>query len=186
MTTRSWTLVLTWGLLWLASCGPSKRTPVEDLAGHEPLSSFTLHSLAGTRDGDRLQARAIFSDSSSILTVELHFAIGSPTTLESGGWRWARGGQLLSGAVGSRSVTFLGGQDGEPSIGGTFDLLGPDSIARYRVNIPVTQLKTHWTSSVEPGQLNQFRALTRARLPPALRRESRATAERFREPPHIR
>jgi hypothetical protein len=114
------------------------------LASHEYLSSFTLHSLAGTRDGDRLHAQAIFSDSSSILTVELHFAIGSPTTLESGVWRWSRSGQLLSGAVASRSVTFLGGQDGPPSIGGTFDLLGADGVARYRVNIPVTQLKTGW------------------------------------------
>jgi hypothetical protein len=108
------------------------------------LSSFTLHSLAGTRDGDRLHAQALFSDSSSILTVEMHFAVGSPTTLESGGWRWSRGGQLQSGSVSSRAVTFLGGQDGPPSIGGTFDLLGPDGVTRYRVNIPVTQLKTRW------------------------------------------
>ena len=144
MTTQSFTLVLISGSLLLAGCGESKRMAVQDLASHEYLSSFTLHSLAGTRDGDRLHAQAIFSDSSSILTVELHFAIGSPTTLESGVWRWSRSGQLLSGAVNSRSVTFLGGQDGPPSIGGTFDLLGSDGVARYRVNIPVTQLKTRW------------------------------------------
>jgi len=118
---------------------------VQDLTNHEFLSAFTLHSVAGTRDGERLRAQAIFSDSSSILTVELHFAIGSPTTLESGVWRWSRGGQLLSGPVASRSITFLGGQDGPPSIGGTFDLLGPNGDARFRVNIPVTELKTRWT-----------------------------------------
>jgi hypothetical protein len=117
---------------------------VQDLSHHESLSAFTLHSVAGTRDGDRLRAQAIFSDSSSILTVELHFAIGSPTTLESGVWHWSRGGQLLSGSVASRSVTFLGGQDGPPSIGGTFDLLGQNGDARYRVKIPVTELKTRW------------------------------------------
>jgi hypothetical protein len=117
---------------------------VQDLTTHEYLASVTLHSVAGTRDGDRLHAQALFSDSSSILTVELHFAVGSPTTLESGAWRWSRGGQLQTGPVSSRSVTFLGGQDGPPSIGGTFDLLGPDGAARYRVNIPVTQLKTGW------------------------------------------
>jgi hypothetical protein len=144
LTTQSFTLVLISGSLLLAGCGESKRMAVQDLASHEYLSSFTLQSVAGTRDGDRLHAQAIFSDSSSILTVELHFAIGSPTTLESGVWRWSRSGQLLSGAVASRSVTFLGGQDGPPSIGGTFDLLGADGVARYRVNIPVTQLKTRW------------------------------------------
>lgn len=125
---------------------------VEDLGTGESLSSFTLHSVAGTRDGDRLHAQAIFSDSSSILSVELHFAIGSPTTLESGKWHWPRGGQLLSGAVVAKSVTFLGGQDGPASIGGTFDLLGADGAARYRVKIPVTQLKTGWKALNSPGR----------------------------------
>lgn len=120
---------------------------VQDLTSHEDLSAFTLHSIAGTRDGERLHAQAIFSDSSSILTVEMHFAVGSPTTLESGVWRWSRDGQMLSGRVASRSVTFLGGQDGPPSIGGTFDLLGADGVARYRVNIPVTPLKTRWKAT---------------------------------------
>jgi hypothetical protein len=144
LTTRPFSLVLTLGVVLVAGCGESKRKAVQDLASHEDLSSFTLHSVAGTRDGDRLRAQAIFSDSSSILTVELHFAIGSPTTLESGAWRWSRAGLILSGAAASRSITFLGGQDGPPSIGGTFDLLGPDGVARYRVSIPVTQLKTRW------------------------------------------
>ena len=106
-----------------------------------------MHSIAGTRDGDRLQTQAIFSDSSSILTVELRFAVGSPTTLESGTWKWPRRGQLLSGKVSSRSVTFLGGQDGPPSIGGTFDLLGPDGGARFRVIVPLTQLKINFSQA---------------------------------------
>ena len=38
----------------------------------------------------------------------------------------------------------LGGQDGPPSIGGTYDLLGQDGTALYRVNIPVTALPEHW------------------------------------------
>jgi hypothetical protein len=130
----------------LTGCTESKREVVQDLAGHEDLALFTLHSLAGQRDGDRLYARAIFSDSSSILAVEMQFAIGSPTKLQSGGWRWMRSGKLLSGIVASRSVTFLGGQDGPPSIGGTFDLIGADGVARYRIHIPNTQLKTRLSS----------------------------------------
>ena len=86
----------------------------------------------------------MFSDSSSILTVEMHFAIGSPTVLKSGAWRWSSNGQQLGGAVAGRSVTFLGGQDGPPSIGGTFDLLDANGVALYRVSIPVTELKTGW------------------------------------------
>jgi hypothetical protein len=114
------------------------------LVQHENLSLFTLQSLRGTRDGDRLRTQAVFSDSSSILTVEMRFAIGSPTTLESGAWKWARNNQMLSGSVAARSVTFLGGQDGPPSIGGTFDLLSTDGVVRYRVTIRVTELKVRF------------------------------------------
>jgi hypothetical protein len=50
----------------------------------------------------------------------------------------------LTGTVAARSITFLGGQDGPPSIGGSFDLLDPEGVARYRINIPISQLKTGW------------------------------------------
>ena len=129
-------------LLLLGACGGPKRPAVEDLSTHENLSMFKLGSLRGTRDGDRLEAQAMFTDSSTMLTIDLHFAIGAPnTTLESGAWRWTRNGQLMTGRVLARSVTFLGGQSGPPSIGGTFDLIGPDGAARFRVTIPVTELK---------------------------------------------
>ena len=89
--------------------------------------------------------QAIISDSSSILTVQMRFAVGSPTKLESGTWRWSRNGRDLNGPVSARSVTFLGGQDGPPSIGGAFDLVAdaPGS-AMYRLNIPLTELRERW------------------------------------------
>ena len=125
--------------LVLAACAHSTRRPLEDLSGHEDLSRFTLQSVHGVRDGDHLAAQVLISDSSSILTLNLHFAIGSPTTLQSGDWRWSRPGRLLNGTVSARSVTFLGGQDGPPSIGGTFDLTGADG-SMYRVTVPLTVL----------------------------------------------
>jgi len=129
---------LTWCLL-LIGCAHSERRPLQDLSGGEDLSRFTIQSVRGVRDGDRLAAQVLISDSSSILTLDLHFAIGSPTTLESGDWRWSRPGRLLNGTASARSVTFLGGQDGPPSIGGTFDLRVADS-AMYRVDLPLTVL----------------------------------------------
>jgi hypothetical protein len=127
--------------LALAGCGGSTRPAVQDLSGRENLSLFALQAIHGMRDGDRLQTVATFSDSSSILTVEMRFAIGAPTRLESGRWRWSRTNQLREGTATARSVTFLGGQDGPPSIGGTFDLLGSDGAATYRITIPLTELK---------------------------------------------
>lgn len=129
-------------LLLLAACGGAKHPALEDLSGREDLSFFKLGPISGTRDGDRLDARAIFTDSSSILTVDLRFVIGSPATLERGAWRWARQNIQSNGTVAARSVSFLGGQDGPPSIGGRFDLLGPDGAPRYRITIPLTELKT--------------------------------------------
>jgi hypothetical protein len=123
----------------LAGCGRSNVPLLQDLSKHEDLSRFTLQSVRGVRDGDRLAAQVLISDSSSILTLDLHFAIGSPTTLQSGDWRWSRPGRLLNGTISARSVTFLGGQDGPPSIGGTFDLAGASG-ALYRVTIPLTVL----------------------------------------------
>lgn len=137
---RGW-LVLCIALL-LSACHTARHPLLEDLSGREDVSFYKLHSLTGTRDGDRLAAQAVLSDSSSILTLDLQFAVGSPTTLSSGSWRWARNNQVRNGDVRPRSVTFLGGQDGPPSIGGSFDLM-EQGAAKYRVTLPVTELKRH-------------------------------------------
>lgn len=126
-------------LLILSACA-ARRPVVEDVSGKQDLSLFKVQSLRGVRDGDRISAQALISDSSSILTMDMHFAVGSPTTLQSGTWQWTRNGEMSNGQVSARSVTFLGGQDGPPSVGGSFDLLGPEGTARYRVNVPVTEL----------------------------------------------
>jgi len=76
-----------------------------------------------------------------MLTIDMLFAIGSPTRLESGKWEWTRTGARSTGDLSARSVTFLGGQDGPPSIGGSFDLLDSARTPVYRVSIPVMELK---------------------------------------------
>ena len=126
-------------LLLLCACSRADRRPLQDLSGHEDLSRFTVQTVRGVRDGDRLAAQVLISDSSSIMTLDLHFAIGSPTALQSGNWRWSRPGRFLNGTVSARSVTFLGGQDGPPSIGGTFDLSAVDG-SIFRVTLPLTVL----------------------------------------------
>ena len=128
-------------MVGLAACGKPKRAVMEDLNTHEELSVFKVGFVQGTRDGDHLSVLAVITDSSSIVTMEMNFGVGSPTVLQKGVWKWNRSSMPNSGLITGRSVTFLGGQDGPPSIGGTFDLLDQDGGARYRVRIPVTELK---------------------------------------------
>jgi len=137
-------IALICALTYAAACGGRKVAPVEDLSGKEDLSRFALFSLGGTRDGDRLDAQAAFSDSSSMLLLEMRFTVGVPTSLKSGTWRWTRNNNTEEGTVVSKSVTFLGGQSGAPSLGGTFELLDAGGGARYRVNIPVTELRSSY------------------------------------------
>jgi len=128
-------------IVLLASCAKPPKSPVEDLSQRENLSSFTLRQLRGTRNGDRLDAEAKFGDGSSTLTVDMRFAIGAPTKLKSGRWQRTSDSLHTSGSVAERSVMFLGGQDGPPSIGGKFDLLDPTGAAEYRITIPTTELR---------------------------------------------
>jgi hypothetical protein len=126
----------------IAACNKLPKQPIEDLTGHENLAPYVLQQVRGTRDGDRLDADASFANGSSTLTVKLRFDIGSPTKLNSGRWQWSRDGRLVSGPVAERSVMFLGGQDGPPSIGGSYDLLDSNGVAQYRITIPTTELET--------------------------------------------
>jgi hypothetical protein len=129
-----------WVILFGACTRPTKPL-VEDLSGRANLSSFILRQLRGTRDGDRLDVETTFGDGSSTLTVEMHFAIGVPTKLRSGRWEFTSASSRTTGSVAERSVTFLGGQDGPPSIGGRFDLLNATGAGEYRITIPTTELK---------------------------------------------
>lgn len=124
-------------LILLANCGGPPAKPVEDLSGGQDVSRFALTSLKGNRDGDRLDVRAVYGDGSRQLTVDLHFLVTPPTRLESGTWSGLAG----EGGALERSVTFLGGQSGPPSIGGRFDLAGPDARTLYRITIPLQPLK---------------------------------------------
>jgi hypothetical protein len=130
-------------LLSCAACSKPPK-PIVDLSGSENLSAYTLTMVRGHRDGDLLTAQAGFSDGPSALLVDLRFKIDTSAQLQSGRWRWVSAGHIQkSGSVAARSVMFLGGQNGSPSIGGTYDLLDANGVAAYRIAIPTTQLESH-------------------------------------------
>jgi len=132
------------GIMVLHSCSRQTAKPVEDLGGGQEVSRFTLTSLKGTRNADRLDVKAIYSDGSGHITVDLHFRVTPPTRLESGTWN----GLAAEGNVRERASTFLGGQSGPPSIGGRFDLLAPGGQPLYRVTIPLQPLTNRLTNRI--------------------------------------
>jgi hypothetical protein len=121
----------------LAACGPGPTAPVERVGGAQDVSAFALRSLEGGRDGERLEVQAVYGDGTGTLLVRLRFDVTPPARLTSGTWS----GLASEGRVRQRSMTFLGGQSGAPSIGGRFDLSGPDDRTLYRISIPLQELK---------------------------------------------
>jgi hypothetical protein len=114
-----------------------------DLSGRENLSAYSLTIVRGHRDGDLLTAQAGFSDGASSVLVDLRFTIDTSAQLQSGRWRLVREGHIKKiGSVAARSIMFLGGQNGPPSIGGTYDLLDASGVAAYRIAIPTTELES--------------------------------------------
>ena len=124
-------------LFVLTSCSRPPVQPVIDLSGRQDVSRLAITSLKGTRDGDRLDVQVVYGDGSRQLRADLRFKVTPPTRLESGTWSGLAG----EGSVQQRSVMFLGGQSGPPSLGGRFDLLGTDHRPLYRVTIPLQPLK---------------------------------------------
>ena len=120
-----------------SGCGRQPGPPVESLSGSEEVSGIVLQSLRGTRDGERLDVQAVYGDQERRLSIELHINVTPPSRLETGAWTGLAG----AGQVRQRSLTFLGGQSGPPSLGGRFDLLGPDERPLYRVTIPLQELR---------------------------------------------
>lgn len=123
--------------LLLAGCHSQPVQPVEVLSGTHDAGSFALTSLRGTRDGERLDVQAMYGDGSQRLMVDLRFRLTPQPKLERGTWAGPGG----EGRTEERSVTFLGGQSGPPSIGGRFELIGPDEKPMYRINIPLQPLQ---------------------------------------------
>jgi hypothetical protein len=143
---RIWFVLLRLGallsILFLAACSSApKVASVQDLNEEENFSDVKLMSMRGTRDGDVLDAEARLSARAMLLTLNMRFTIGTPTTLKNGAWTGVRPSVgTETGSIVARDVSFLGGQGGNPSVGGTFDLVDAKGTHKYRVVIPLLEL----------------------------------------------
>jgi hypothetical protein len=143
MPTRTWRRLapLLAAILALSACQNSKLTIRRTRDGQE-LSSYRLRSLTGTRDGEKLSSEMVIGDNTGTLTMRMNFLIGVPVRLETGDYVWQRAGApQIQGSIRAQNVTFLGGQDGPPSLGGSFQLIAND-LPLYDVRVPTTPMQT--------------------------------------------
>lgn len=133
-----WMSCLLTGLLaaLLVACSDAGEPRVEKIGEPPALLPYRLDSLTGVRDGDLMKTRLVFTSEAGRLAVEMNFRIGVPTILESGRYTWDQRNGRTEGSVNAISVTFLGGQSDGPSIGGIFQLLGPDNAPLHKITLP--------------------------------------------------
>jgi hypothetical protein len=128
-------------ILALSACQNTKLSIKRTRDGQE-LSSYHLRSLTGTRDGDKLFSEMVLADNTGALTMRMKFLIGVPIRLETGDYVWQRtGAPQIQGSIRAENVVFQGGQDGPPSLGGSFHLIAND-VPLYDVKVPATPIET--------------------------------------------
>jgi len=134
-------------VLLLAGCQTSKLS-IRRTRDNQELSSYRLRSLTGIRDGDKLLSEAVIGDNTGTLTMQMKFQIGVPTKLEFGNYVWQKkDSPQTQGTIRANAVTFQGGQDGPPSLGGAFELISND-VPLYEVRMPSTKVAPVGKSSV--------------------------------------
>jgi len=134
------TLLLASALALLA-CQEASTLRIRRNRDGQSLSTYRLKSLTGIRDGENLGTELVLGDQQANLTMQLRFKIGVPTKLESGSYTWQQpGAPQTQGIVKADEVIFQGGQDGPPSVGGTFELIVANNVALYQVKVPATPI----------------------------------------------
>ena len=129
-------------LLVVLGAGCASEVPVERLEGDAATATgYALADVSGARDGAQTTARFVFEEpGAEDLILEVTLGYDPQPVLVAGSW--SRG--ATRGTVHAETVRFVGGQGQGPSVGGTYRL-ERDSVARFRVHVPLTRIEDGWT-----------------------------------------
>jgi len=113
----------------------------ERIDGPQPITlSFRFDGIRGVRDGASVNAEARFSDGADFITMNITLHLVPPPEFRSGVYEATIGGKKTVGRVECTSLTYLGGQADQPSVGGAFILHDELDRPVYRVRIPATPM----------------------------------------------
>ena len=130
-------------LISLAGCA-SPEPRFERMNGEQAAAlPLKLDGFYGMRDGERVNAEARFADGADLVTIKLKVFLRPPAEFSSGTYQGMIGGKMIMGRVECPSLTFQGGQEALPTVGGTFLLKDDQDRNAYRVKIPATTLTRH-------------------------------------------
>lgn len=126
-------------VFWLSACGPA-NPGLERFEETEwiELGPVVVESVSGQRRGADVEATGVFRFGEDRMTLSMSFVLGPPARFVEGRHSAQIGGESFEGLLSAESVTFLGGQNTEPSVGGVFLFQNPVDGVRYRLRFPPT------------------------------------------------
>jgi hypothetical protein len=134
-------------LLVLISACVNTDSRVERIDGSQSVQlPLKFESMFGGRDGESVRAEPVFTNGADSIRMNLYVRLGPPISFVSGNYRASVGGQTREGSVVCDSLSFLGGQNALPSVGGVFRLQDSNAQTVYRVRMPPTPI-THSNSN---------------------------------------
>jgi len=128
-------------VVMLSACA-NKEYRVDRIDGAQSVRlPLKFESMFGMRDGASVVAEPVFTEGVNAVRMTLHVRLGPPITFASGSYQATIGDQTLEGPIVCDSLSFLGGQNSLPSVGGVFRLQD-NSTGRtvYRVTMPPTPI----------------------------------------------
>jgi hypothetical protein len=97
--------------------------------------------MVGVRDGELVRAAPVFKDGMDAMRLDLRVRLGPPITFVSGSYHATIGDRAMEGPVVCDSLSFLGGQNALPSVGGVFRLQDNSTGGTvFRVTMPPTPI----------------------------------------------
>jgi len=133
-------LPLLFVLLFTAGCANTEYR-FERIDGLPPSTMpFKFAGIRGVRDGASVNAEARFADGTDFITMNIRLHLVPPPEFRFGIYEATIGGKTTTGPVECTSLTYLGGQADQPSVGGVFILKDEQNRPLYRVRIPATPM----------------------------------------------
>ena len=124
-----------------SGCGPADPGLERfEETGWVELGPVNVESMIGDRRGSDVDATGVFTLGEDRMMLSMEFVLGPPARFVEGRHSSRIGQASFEGPLSAESVTFLGGQNARPSIGGVFVFENLTDGVRYRLRFPPTPL----------------------------------------------